>query len=58
MANIHIKSDERRNFEEKVMRDFGIDPSGPAERRELGEAIAARSREAVDQMKRMEDKHR
>lgn len=56
MANIIIKSDERRALEHKVARDFRATGSG--EHREAVETIAARSREAYTELKRMEDKHR
>lgn len=59
MANIIIKSDERRAYENKVMRDFGYSPAhASAERREQAEAVAARSAEAVRELKRMEGKNR
>lgn len=57
MANVIIKSDERRAFEEKVMRDFGVNPgSADSAHREAAEAVAARSQEAYKELKRMEGK--
>lgn len=47
MANIIIKSDERRADEAKVRRSYGVSGSDPAER-EACEVIAARSREALE----------
>ena len=57
MASVHIKSEERKAFEAKVMRDFSVNPAN-SERRELAEAVAARSREAYQELKRMEEKRR
>lgn len=57
MANVIVKSDERRAFEAKVMRDFGVNPADSA-RREAAEAVAARSREAYQELKRMEEKRK
>lgn len=54
---IIIKSDERRAQEERVMRSFGANPAS-REQREAAECIAARSREAYGELKRMEDKNR
>lgn len=59
MANVIIKTDERRAFEEKVMRDFGVNPAAASsERREAAEAVAARSQEAYAELKRMEGNRR
>lgn len=59
MANVIIKSEERRQFEQKVMRDFGVNPaSADSARREAAEEVAARSQEAYAELKRMEDKRR
>lgn len=52
MANVIIKSDERRAFENKVMRDFG--GGGTAQSREYAECIAARSAEAIKEASRNE----
>lgn len=57
MANIIIKSDERRAYEDKVMRSFGVNPAN-RERREAAEIVAARSNEAYNSLKRMEEKSR
>lgn len=57
MANVIIKSEERKAHEEKVMRSFGVNPAS-REQREAAEIIAARSREAYGELKRMEDKNR
>ena len=57
MANVIIKSEERRAYENKVMRSFGVNPANKGAR-EAAEVIAARSREAYKELKRMEDKHR
>ncbi|KAB0577219.1 hypothetical protein EI53_01243 [Fusobacterium naviforme] len=59
MVNVIIKSDERRAYENKVMRDFGVNPhSASAEKLEQAEAVAARSAEAVRELKRMEGNRR
>lgn len=57
MANIIIKSEERKNHEERVRRSFGVNPAdkGAVEAAEL---VAARSREAYSELRRMEDKSR
>lgn len=51
MANVIIKSDERREHEAYVRRSFGV-REGDAAGREAAEVIAARSREAVEYGKR------
>lgn len=51
MANIIIKSDERRAEEAKVRSSFGVGSSDQAGR-EACEVIAARSREALEQGRR------
>ncbi|GEM_PF-661240 len=57
MANIIIKSEERRQQEAYVMGRFGKD-SGNASRetREQAECIAARTTEAYNELCRMEGK--
>ncbi len=55
MANIIIKSDEHKADVQRVMQSFGIDPRN-AEGREHAECIAARSREAYNELNRMEDR--
>ena len=57
MANVIIKSDERKAHEERVMRSFGVNPADRGGR-EAAEVVAARSREAYSELKRMEDRHR
>ena len=57
MANIIIKSDERRAYENRVMRSFGANPAS-REQREAAEIVAARSSEAYNNLKRMEEKNR
>lgn len=57
MANIIIKSQERKAHEEKVMRSFGVDPADRGAR-EAAELVAARSREAYSELKRMEERRR
>lgn len=48
MANILVKSDERRRYEESVMHSFGVQGRGTAEQRDAAEVIAARSKEVVE----------
>ena len=55
MANVIIKSEERKQHERYVMRSFGAD-SRSAETREAAACIAAKSREAVAELKKMEGK--
>jgi len=51
MANIIIKSDERKAQGAKILRDFGYDPrSASKEIREYADATAQRSREAIKEM--------
>lgn len=57
MANIIIRSDERRALENRVMRSFGVNPAN-REQKEAAEVIAARSSEAYKNMKKMEEKSR
>lgn len=56
-AAVHIKSDERKAHEERVMRSFGVDPAN-REQREAAEVIAARSNEAYNDLRRMEGNRR
>ena len=51
MAHVIIKSDERREDEERVANSFDYDHSDPA-MREAVEIIAARNREALDSQRR------
>lgn len=46
-AGVIIKTEERRQHEEAVMRSFGVQGSGTAAQREAAEVIAARSSEVV-----------
>lgn len=57
MANVIIKSEERKAHEERVMRSFGANPADKGAR-EAAELVAARSREAYGELQRMEDKNR
>ncbi len=47
MASVIIKTEERRQHEEAVMRSFGVQGRGTASQREAAEVIAARSNEVV-----------
>ena len=55
MANIIIKSDERRAYEDRVMRSFGVNPAN-REQREAAEIVAARSSEAYNHLNRLDEK--
>lgn len=57
MANVIIKSEERRAYEKSVMRSFGVNPADRGAR-EAAEVVAARSREAYSELKRMEDRRK
>lgn len=57
MANVIIKKDERRAYEQRVMRSFGV-KGGSREQKEAAEVVAARSAEAYKELKRMEDRRR
>ena len=46
-VGVIIKTEERRQHEEAVMRSFGVQGSGTAAQREAVEVIAARSSEVV-----------
>lgn len=52
MANVIIRSDERREHEAYVMRSFGVQGRGTPEQREAAEVIAARSKEVVREGRR------
>lgn len=52
MANIIIKSQERRDHEEYVRKSYGVNPTDKASC-EAAEIVAARSREALDQLNKM-----
>ena len=45
MAGVIIKTEERRQHEEAVLRSFGVQGRGTAAQREAAEVIAARSNE-------------
>lgn len=47
MAGVIIKTEERRQHEEAVLRFFGVQGRGTAAQREAAEVIAARSNEVV-----------
>ncbi|MCC8157296.1 MAG: hypothetical protein LIO54_08475 [Oscillospiraceae bacterium] len=51
---IITKSEERRAHEEYVARSFGLNASSSKERLEASEHVAARTREAYNQLKKME----
>lgn len=55
MANVIVKSDERRDYEKRVMRSFGVNPANK-EQREAAEIVAARSKEAYKNLRKMEEK--
>ena len=57
MANVIIKSDERRAYEDRVLQSFRGNRADSGAR-EAAEVIAARSHEAYSELKRMEEKHR
>ena len=46
-AGVIIKTEERRQHEEAVMRSFGVQGRGTAAQRDAAEVIAARSSEVV-----------
>lgn len=52
MANVIIRSDERREHEAGVLRSFGVRGSGTPEQREAAEVIAQRSREVEQEGRR------
>lgn len=47
MAGVIIKTEERRQHEEAVLRSFGVQGRGTEAQREAAEVIAARSNEVV-----------
>lgn len=57
MANVIIKSEERKAHEAAVMRSFGVNPADKGAR-EAAELVAARSREAYGDLRRMEERVR
>ena len=56
MAAVHIKSDDRRKHEAYVLDSFKKSGTTTAADRDAAAVIAARSREAVTQLKKMEGK--
>jgi hypothetical protein len=52
MANVIIKTEEQKRYEQSVLRSFGVQGKGTAEQREAAEVIAARSEEVVKGGKR------
>ena len=50
MANVHIKSEARRQHEAAVLRSYGVSGKGTSEQREA--VIAARSKEIMKEEKR------
>lgn len=47
MANVIIKSEERRQQEAYVLKTFGVQGRGTAGQRDAAEVIAARSNEVI-----------
>lgn len=47
MANVHIRSEERKQQEKAVLRSYGVTGRGTPEQREAAAIIAARSREMM-----------
>jgi len=54
MANIIIKSEERRAQENYALRSFGKGRNASRADREAAECVAARTQEAYGQLKKME----
>lgn len=55
MANVIIKDDDRRAHEAYVLQEFGQNcRTADSGAREQAELVAARTREAYEQMKKME----
>jgi len=52
MANVLIKTDERKEHESYVLHSFGVQGRGTPEQRDAAEVIAARSREVVQEGRR------
>lgn len=48
MANVIVKSDERRRKENAVMKSYGVTGKGTAEQREAASVIVARSEQVVN----------
>lgn len=56
--NVIIKSDERRANEAYVLQTFGKGAIEDAQSREAAECIAAKTNEAMNQLKRMEERRK
>lgn len=54
MANIIIKSDEQREREKIILRDFGCSSNASAEEKEYAETAARRIEEAYEKMEAMQ----
>lgn len=57
MANVIIKSDQRRALERRMLREFGGNARS-AEHREYAEVIAARTGEACRELNKMDERYR
>lgn len=57
MANVIIKSDEAKRAEQHIRQSFGVSGNDSAAN-EAVECIAARSREAYTELRKMEEKKR
>ncbi len=53
MANVIIKSDERKAHTAAVLKAYGVSGSASANQREAAEHIAVRSQEAYQELQRM-----
>jgi len=58
MVNVIIKTDGIKQHEAYVMKEFGVNGTGNASQREAAECIAARTKEAYQIAKKMEEKRR
>jgi len=59
MANVHIKSGERREAEAAALREFGLDArTANAEQREMAAQVTADNSRAAKELNRMEEKSR
>lgn len=58
MANIIIKSEERRQHDNYVLETFKQGAAVTQSDRDAAECIAARTREAFQNLKQMEEKNR
>lgn len=47
MANVQIKSEERRQHEAAILRSYGVTGRGTPEQREAAAVIAARTNEVM-----------